>query len=255
MKLIIDTETKTLRTINATGERTVPLYSNESFAILSHQWLKVGWNQKFSYTFTWLGRPVIQMPEDLLRIQEVIFQVQPDVIIETGIAHGGSLIFYASLCKLLGKGRVIGVDIEIRPHNRVAIEHHFLAPLVTLVEGDSTAPATVEQVYRLVAPGERALVILDASHTRDHVIAELEAYAALIPVGSYLVATDGIMRDLTDVPRGKPEWKEDNPAAAAACFVAQHPEFIIERPAWLFNESSIDTDVTYWPEAYLKRIR
>src|SRR3982750_2247649 len=128
MKLIIDTDQHTLTQIDDGRTTELPLYSNEAFDALSAEWLRVGWNQKYTYTFTWMGRPIIQLPEDMVRMQEVIYQIKPDVIIETGIAHGGSLIFYASLCKALQKGRVIGIDIEIRPHNRAAIEQHHLSP-------------------------------------------------------------------------------------------------------------------------------
>ena len=109
----------------------------EAFALLSRLWLRAGWDTKYVYSFSWLGRPMIQLPEDMLRMQEVIYQVKPDVIIETGVAHGGSLVFHASLCHAMGRGRVIGVDIEIRPHNREAIEAHELFDLITLIEGDS----------------------------------------------------------------------------------------------------------------------
>ncbi|MDQ6740108.1 MAG: cephalosporin hydroxylase family protein, partial [Actinomycetota bacterium] len=196
---------------------------------------------------------IIQLPEDLIRVQEAIYQVRPDVIIETGVAHGGSLIFYASLFKVLGHGRVIGVDIEIRPHNRAALEAHELFPLLTLVEGSSTDPAIVARVKSLVRPGEVVLVILDSNHTRAHVRAELEAYYKVVTPGSYLVATDGIMGDLADVPRGKPEWVWDNPTAAAADFAAAHPEFVLEQPSWSFNESDLRANVTHWPGAWLRR--
>ncbi|NJM55500.1 MAG: hypothetical protein HC841_05945 [Verrucomicrobiae bacterium] len=143
MKILIDTDQKTLVCESADGREELSLYSDRAFDLIAEQWVKVGWNQRYSYTFTWFGRPIIQLPEDMIRTQEVIHRVQPDVILETGVAHGGSLIFYASLCKALGKGRVIGVDIEIRPQNRRAIESHPLGSLITLVEGSSTAPATV----------------------------------------------------------------------------------------------------------------
>src|ERR1044072_1413380 len=116
------------------------LNTPEAFALLSKVWLRCGWDNKYVYSFTWMGRPIIQLPDDMIRLQEVIYSVKPDVIIETGVAHGGSLIFYASLCKAMGKGRVVGIDIEIRPHNRQAIEAHELASFVTLVEGSSIDP-------------------------------------------------------------------------------------------------------------------
>ena len=254
MKLALDTETQTLTVSEDGRTETLPLYSKQAFEAISRQWVRVGWNQKYQYTFSWMGRPVIQLPEDMVRMQEVIYRLQPDIIIETGVAHGGSLIFYASLCKAMDKGRVVGVDIEIRSHNRLAIESHALAGLVTLIEGSSTTPEVVQQVRRLIKPGETVLVILDSSHTYAHVAAELEAYATLVTPGSYIVATDGIMLDLADLPRGHPEWTSDNPSAAAQDFARRHPEFAIEQPAWPFSESELTHNITHWPHAWLKRL-
>src|SRR5688500_14205247 len=166
-------------TITVDG-RTLPMDSAEAFAILSDAWLDAAMRVKHPYTFTWLGRPVIQFADDLLRLQEIIYLVQPDVILETGVAHGGSLIFHASLCKLLGRGRVIGVDIEIRPHNRTAIEAHPLSGLITLFEGSSVDPKIVQAVKASIEPGHTVLVVLDSNHTRQHVLSELEAYAPLV---------------------------------------------------------------------------
>jgi cephalosporin hydroxylase len=254
MKLTIDTLQKTLGVEGDDGARSWPLYSDEAFELLSDLWLKVGWNQRYSYSFTWLGRPIIQLPEDIVRMQEVIWQVKPDVIVETGVAHGGSLILYASLCQAMNRGRIVGVDLAIRPPNRAAIEGHPLASRITLIEGSSTAPDIVAQVRARLQTGDRVMVILDSCHTRDHVRQELEAYAALVTPGSYLVATDGIMKDLGDVPHGQPAWTWDNPAAAAVEFAATHPEFVLEQPAWLFNESRRGRNLTYWPQAFLRRV-
>lgn len=253
MKLIIDTDNETLTQEIDGQERVVALYSKEGFEIISSQWVKVGWNEKYQYTFSWMGRPIIQLPEDMIRIQEAIYQVKPNVIIETGVAHGGSLIYYASLARAMGKGRVIGIDIEIRPHNLKAIKEHDLASLITLVEGSSTDPGVVAKVKKLVNPGETVLVILDSCHTKQHVADELEAYHRLITPGSYIIATDGIMKELYDVPRGKIEWKSDHPAAAAASFAARHPEFVLEQPKWPFSESDLTENVTHWPGAWLRR--
>jgi cephalosporin hydroxylase len=252
MKIAIDTEARRL-TVDGAGGASLPLYSDAAFEILSRLWLAVSWNQKYSYGFSWFGVPIIQLPADLVRVQEVIHRVRPDVIVETGVAHGGSLIFYATLCQALGHGRVVGVDIEIRPANRAAIERHPLGHLVTLVDGDSTDPAVVDRVRALVRPGERALVLLDSNHSRAHVTRELEAYHGLVAPGSYIVATDGIMRDLADVPRGVPQWRTDNPATAAAEFAARHPEFILEPPAPPFDERSAAVEITHWPGGWLRR--
>lgn len=254
MKLILDTESKKLLQERNDGRRaSFDLYSKEAFELISQQWLKMGWNQKYTYTFSWMGRPIIQLPEDMIRMQEVIYYVRPDVIIETGIAHGGSLVYFASLCKAIGKGRVIGIDIEIRPHNRQAIETHFLFPLITLVEGDSLAPEIVRKIHSLVKPREVVLIFLDSCHTKQHVLAELEAYHPLVTPGSYIVATDGIMKYLYDVPRGKPEWAWDHPTAAAFEFTSMHPEFVMEQPPRIFSESELTANITHWPEAWLRR--
>jgi cephalosporin hydroxylase len=253
MKIIIDTDKNVVVKETDDQQQTFGLYSKEAFELISHQWLRVGWSQKYSYTFSWLGRPIIQLPEDMVRVQEVICRVKPDVIVETGIAHGGSLIYYASLCKAMDKGRVIGVDIKIHPHNRRAIEDHPLFPLIVLVEGSSTDPGVVNHIKSLIKSGETVMVILDACHTKAHVLKELESYHDLVTSNSYLVATDGIMKDIYDVPQAEKEWAWDNPMAAAREFVRQHPEFILETPAWLFNESELTANVTYWPEAWLRR--
>ena len=226
----------------------------EAFRILSKLWLRSGWDTKYVYSFTWLGRPIIQLPEDLIRLQEVIYRVKPDLIVETGVAHGGSLIFYASLCKAMAKGRVIGVDVEIRPHNRSAIEAHELSSYITLVEGDSIDPSIVEQVKAQVKPSETAMVLLDSNHSKAHVLGELKAYAPLVTQGSYIVAMDGIMEEIAGAPRTQPDWTWNNPRQAALEFVAAHPEFEIEEPMFLFNESGITERVTYWPSAFLRRV-
>ena len=253
MKLTIDTTAKLLiQEINGKSHK-IDLYSKKAFELLSHQWLKVGWDQKYSYTFTWLQRPIIQLPEDMFRIQEIIYRIKPDIIIETGIAHGGSLIYYASLCKLMGKGRVIGIDIEIRKHNRSAIESHQMSAYISLIEGDSTDRTIVNQIKSMVKKDETVLVILDSCHSKQHVLDELEAYHDLVSPGSYIVATDGILRDLHDVPCGYNSWIKENPSEAVDEFIRRHPEFILEKPSWLFNESQLSEDVTYWPNAWLRR--
>ena len=252
----LDLEAGTVTVTDEDGRtREHPLGSAEGFHLVSQAWLRAGWDAKYVYSFTWLGRPLIQLPEDMLRLQEVIHDVEPDVVVETGVAHGGSLVFYASLLHAMGRGRVIGVDVEIRPHNRKALAEHRLASLITLIEGDSTSPDTVRRVREEIAPGNRVLVVLDSNHTKDHVLAELEAYAPLVAPGSYVVAMDGIMETLAGAPRSSDDWSWNNPKAAAEAFVAGHPEFEIVEPAFAFNEGSVAERETYWPSGFLKRVR
>ena len=227
----------------------------EAFKIISDIWLRAGWDNKYVYSFTWLGRPIIQLPEDMIRLQEVIHAVGPDVIVETGVAHGGGLIYYASLCKAMDRGRVIGVDIEIRPHNRGAIEAHPLFPLITLIEGSSIESSVVAKVKEQIKPGETTIVFLDSCHEKQHVLAELRAYAPLVSVGSYIVAMDGIMERLAGAPRSRPDWTWNNPRQAALEFVAENPDFVIEEPRFAFNEGKVTERVTYWPSAFIKRLR
>ncbi len=235
------------------GVQTYGLGTPEAFAVISKAWLRAGWDTKYVYSFTWHGRPIIQLPDDVLRIQEVVFAVAPDVIIETGVAHGGSLIFYAGLCKIMDKGRVVGVDVEIRPHNRAAIEAHPLFPYITLIEGSSIDPRIVDQVRGHVHDGETVLVLLDSNHTKDHVLEELRAYGPLVTSGSYIVAMDGIMGDLVGAPRSKPDWDWNNPREAALEFAKENADFVLEEPPKPFNEGVVQQRVTYWPDGFLRR--
>jgi cephalosporin hydroxylase len=254
MKYEIDLDEKLLKVIQGTEQTTIPLYGKEAFSHISDLWMKTGWNQKYSYTFSWMGRPVIQHPEDMVRLQEVMYRLSPDVIVETGVAHGGSLIYMASIFKAMGRpGKIVGVDIEIRPHNRKAIEEHELFDYITLIEGDSAAPEILKHVETHIKPDDKVLVILDSDHSKAHVTRELNAYHHLVTPGSYIVATDGLMQDLHDVPRGDPTWDEDNPAAAARQFAAAHAEFEIRQPDWVFNESELSENITGWPDAWLQR--
>ncbi|MFC1856966.1 cephalosporin hydroxylase family protein [Thermodesulfobacteriota bacterium] len=252
----IDMEESRIRVKDDNGNlREIPFFDPEAFALVSQAWLRIGWDTKYVYSFTWMGRPIIQLPEDIMRIQEVIYKIKPDVIIETGIAHGGSLVFYASLCKGINHGKVIGIDVEIRPHNRKAIEKHELFEYITLVEGDSIDRKIVNSVISMVKPGENVIVILDSNHTKQHVLNELHAYAGIVSVGSYIVACDGIMENLVRAPRSSKDWSWNNPKAAAEEFISSNDDFIIEEPEMLFNEGIITERVTYWPRAFIKRIK
>jgi cephalosporin hydroxylase len=186
------------------------------------------------------------LPEDLVRLQEAVYSIRPDVIVETGIFQGGSLMFHATLCQALGKGRVIGIDNQIGVELREAIGGHLLGQRISLVEGDSTSREVVSAVARMIRPGETVLVILDSCHTKDHVTRELECYSRFVTRGSYIIAADGIMRDLSDVPGGQAEWAWDNPLTAASEFAARHPEFR--------QQSDEAASVTYWPGAWLERV-
>jgi len=256
MKLIIDQDAATLTVEDAArgDARVLDLHSDEAFELIAEQYVRVGWNQKQVYTYSWMGRPIIQLPDDMVRMQEVIWRLRPDLIVETGIAHGGSLIFYASLCQAMGHGRVLGIDIEIRPHNRAAIEAHEMYPRIDMIEGSSVDPDVVARAREAAEGKATVLVILDSNHSYDHVMAELEAYAPLVTHGSYLVATDGVMRDVVGVPRAGADWATNNPANAAEDFAARHPGFRIEQPAWPFNESTLSKNVTHYPSAWLKRL-
>jgi cephalosporin hydroxylase len=183
----------------------------------------------------------------------VIAAVRPDVIVETGIAHGGSTVFHAGLCRLLGRGRVVAVDVEIRAHNRAALEAHPLRTLFTLIEGSSIDPRIVDRVKAEIRPGESVMVLLDSAHGKAHVRAELEAYGPLVTPGSWIVAMDGIMGEVAGAPRTRPEWSWDNPRQAAAEFAQAHPEFELTTPAFAFNEGTVERPITYWPGGWLRR--
>ena len=255
MLLRIDTEKEIVEVDEPAGARTIPFADPEAFALVSKAWLRLGWDLKYSYRFTWLGRPIIQLPEDIVRIQEVVYQTRPDVIVETGIAHGGSLVLLASVCAALDHGRVVGVDIEIRPHNREAIEAHPLSDRITLIEGDSRDDSTVARVREAVGAAERVLVVLDSDHSKAHVLEELRCYAPLIPVDSYIVVADGVMRELASAERADPAWAWDNPLSAIDEFLAENPAFVRDRPRRLFDEGAKLEDVTYWPDGWLRRVR
>lgn len=246
MKFTVDTETRTLTT---EGEQ-LDLYSPEAFTILSEWWLKTGWNARYHYTFSWLGQPALQLPEDLVRLQEVIFELKPDVIIETGVAMGGSTLFYATICHAINYGRVIAIDIDLRPHNRKALESHPLSPYLTLIDGSSTDSHPLN-----IKEGESVLVILDSNHSKGHVLKELEMFASIVTPGSYIVATDGFKKKLVDVPRGKERWEWDNPVDAVHEFLETHPNFALECPERRYNRSNVRENVTHFDQGWLKRVR
>jgi len=253
VKIIIDTAARNLTTVDGGSEHTCNLFSKAAFETISREWVRVGWSLRYYHNFSWFGHAVLQLPEDLVRLQEVVYRVRPDVIIETGVFRGGSLMFHATLCQALGRGRVIGIDQQIDAAQRESIQGHLLGSRISLVEGDSDSPEVVSRVGQMIRPGESVLVILDSAHTKEHVARELECYSRFVTPGSYIIATDGIMRELADVPGGQPEWGSDNPVSAANEFAARHPEFRQQQPAWLFHAGELTENVTYWPGAWLER--
>jgi cephalosporin hydroxylase len=234
-------------TLEHNGERTtVDIYSQEGLDLLSNLWVKSAAHYRLMYEPTWLGRPVIQFPTDIVMIQELLWKLQPDIVVETGVAHGGSLVLSASILELIGKGKVIGIDIEIRPHNRAAMETHPLKHRIELIEGSSVAAETLEAVKKTVGDAKSVLVFLDSNHTEAHVREELELYAPLVTPGSYIVAHDGSQAWAWDIPNGKPEWKDDHPLNAIHKFLGNHPEFTID-PYWT------RLGITSSPDGFLKR--
>ncbi|TQV79465.1 cephalosporin hydroxylase [Exilibacterium tricleocarpae] len=210
---------------------------------------------KYSYNFSWMGRPIIQYPQDIVAMQEIIWEVNPDLIIETGIAHGGSLILYASILELLaaagrGDGKVLGIDIDIRQHNREAIEAHPIFPRIEMIQGSSIDSLVIEQVTKHAERSKKVLVVLDSNHTHDHVLAELKAYAPLTSVGSYCVVFDTIIEDLPADSFGDRPWgRDNNPKMAVREYLASNSSFEID---YAVQNKVL---MTAAPDGYLKRIK
>lgn len=215
----------------------------------SLDWMLHADKYKYTYNFQWLGRPIIKFPSDIVVSQEIIWQVKPDLIIETGIAHGGSIVFSASMMELLGgAGRVVGIDIDIRAHNRREIEAHPMAKRITMIEGSSTAPEVLAQVREIAKDRERVMVFLDSLHTHEHVARELELYAPLVSVGSYLVLPDTFIEHF---PKGyyadRPWDVGNNPMTAMRDFLQRNPNFEIDK------ETCGKLAITEAIDGYLKR--
>ncbi len=213
-------------TLTFNGEsHTVDLYSPEGVQLAAALWIKLAAEYRLMYEPTWLGIPIVQFPSDIVMMQEMIWKIRPDCIVECGVAHGGSAILYASLLELIGKGFVIGVDVEIRKHNRTAINDHPLSKRIELIEGSSVDSEVVNEVKRRIGGLKSVMVVLDSNHSRDHVMRELEIYSEMVTPENYLVVMDGAQAHVSDIPRGKQEWKTDNPLAAIREFVATRPHF------------------------------
>ena len=252
----IDTGAALVEVEDGNGTRRIPFSDPEAFELVSRAWVRVGWDTKYVYRFTWLGRPIIQLPEDIVRLQELVFRVRPDVVVETGVAHGGSLVLYASVCEALGHGHVIGVEVDLRPANRAAIEGHPLAHRITLLEGDSVDHETFTRVRRAVGSSRRVLVVLDSKHTKDHVLAELRLYGSLVSPGSYLLVADGIMREVAGGPRTSADWSWNNPVAAVNEFLAENEAFITGRARCRRSTKARSrTAVTCFGGGWFRRLR
>jgi len=204
---------------------------NGELQALSSKWVRKSWSEKYSYNFKWLGRPIIQLPQDIIATQEIIWEVRPDLIVETGIAHGGSLIFYASMLELMGgDGEVLGIDIDIREHNRKEIEKHSMFKRIRMIQGSSIDPEVVDDVKRLAEQKNRVLVCLDSNHEKNHVLAEMRAYCQLVSIGSYMVVFDTIVEELVGVKGSKDDFGTNNPKAAVRVFLSENGNFeVVEK--------------------------
>jgi cephalosporin hydroxylase len=252
------------------ARRIASYRSQEHWREASLAWLREAFEQRYMYHFAWLGRPIIQIPIDMVAVQEIVWSVGPDLIVETGIAHGGSLMLSASLLALLdfcdaavqgvacdprrSRRRVLGIDVDIRRHNRELIEAHPLAHLVTTIEGSSIDPATVAQVRAVAAGHQRVLVILDSNHTHEHVLAELEAYAPLVSVGSYCIVFDTVVEDLpAGVFPDRPFGPGNNPKTAVHEYVRRTaggsgPRFALD------HDLEAKLLITSAPDGFLRRV-
>ncbi len=245
-------------------ERLTQYQHDSAFQALSRQWLQESMARKYVYNFDWMGRPIIQYPQDMVAVQELIWRVRPDLVIETGIAHGGSLILSASMLALLdmsdaiaagttmdprqSQRKVIGIDIDIRAHNREAIEAHPMASRIQMFQGSSIDPRVVEQVQQAAQGYQRVLVFLDSMHSHAHVLGELEAYAGLVSPGSYCVVFDTYVQDMPPGFFADRPWDVgDNPKTAVHQWLREHPEFAIDRDI----EARLMLTVT--PDGFLQR--
>ena len=223
---------------------------NEQLLQVSNAFTEATIRSGYSYNFTWMGRPIIQYPQDMIAMQEIIWEVKPDLIIETGIAHGGSLIYYASILELIGKGEVLGIDIDIREHNRMEIEKHPMFKRIKMIEGSATSEDIIEQIRPHAVGKQTVMVCLDSNHTHAHVLKELELYSPFVTVGSYLVAFDTVVEDLpADLYNDRPWSVGDNPKTAVYDFLKSNDDFVVNK--------EIDNKllVSVAPGGYLKKIK
>jgi cephalosporin hydroxylase len=226
------------------------LSKDKSLHDLTTTWFNETIKHNYSFNFSWMGRPIIQYPQDMIAMQEILWKVQPDLIIETGIAHGGSLIYYASILELIGKGEVLGIDIDIRAHNRQSIEEHSMFKRISLVEGSSISEEVLEQVATFAKNKQTILVILDSNHSHDHVLKELELYSPFVTKESYLVVFDTVIEDMPNKYfHDRPWGNGNNPKTAVWEFLKENDSFVIDKDVQ--NKLLI----TVAPDGYLKRVK
>lgn len=228
---------------------------DDKFNSMSRDWLEEAMRKSYAYNFTWLGRPIIQTPMDIMAMQELIWKVAPDLIIETGIAHGGSIILSASILELIsacggGDGEVLAIDIDIRPHNFEAIKAHPLSKRIKMIQGSSISPEVVAQVKEAAQGKKKVMVFLDSNHTHEHVIHELEAYAPLVSKDSYCVVFDTFVEDMPEKFFADRPWdKGNNPKTAVWEWLKEHQEFEIDK------QMQNKLMVTVAPDGFLRRVR
>jgi cephalosporin hydroxylase len=233
-------------------DRIQAMGGDEAFRQLSIRWMQEATRLKYTYNFTWMGRPAIQLPQDIMAMQELIWEVKPDLIIETGIAHGGSLVFNASILELIGnpKARVLGIDIDIRPHNRAAIEAHPMKKRIDMIQGSSISSETLDAVHTYAKDFTRPLVILDSNHTHAHVLEELRLYAPFVKHGSYLVVMDTAVEWVSKELAGDRPWGPgDNPMTAMDAYLKESDRFVID------HGISDKLGITVAPRGFLKCVK
>lgn len=217
---------------------------------VSRKWFLESYKYEYSYHFKWLGRPIIQYPQDIVVMQEIIWKVKPDLIIETGIAHGGSLIFSSSILNLIGKGEILGIDIDIRKHNRIEIEKHSMYNRIKMIQGSSIDSKTIDKVHKFAKDKKSVMVILDSNHAHQHVLQEMKSYSPLVTKGSYLVVFDTIIDEMPEkFFRNRPWRKGDNPKSAVREFLKTNKRFKIDK------EIENKLLITAAPSGYLKCVK
>ncbi|MFC1780894.1 cephalosporin hydroxylase family protein [Planctomycetota bacterium] len=223
---------------------------NQELNAKSRKWMNMVNPLEYSYHFSWLGRPIIQYPQDIVAMQEILWEVKPDLVIETGIAHGGSLIFYASILELIGNGEVVGIDIDIREHNLQAIEAHRMFKRISMIEGSSICEETRFKVQEFVKGKDSVVVVLDSNHTHEHVLKELQLYSDFVTIDSYMVVFDTVVEDMPPGSFPDRPWdKGNNPKTAVWEFLKNNKDFIIDKN--IENKLLI----TVAPDGYLKKVK